>query len=352
MDLAIAIEDTGVTATQMNILFTSMEMPTVSSAEIQQYGKHLKQYRETLAEKSCAETAEKKRKLTLEAQAIFTEREAAGSVVQYSFTVAIRRDFMYHCSGSVIDKNHVVTAAHCVYHEFDEESRRSALEVIVGIDNYHEVGLNKGLVISVVKVYIPKEYERVIEKDVRVGDIAVLKLAKNLDLSFKNKKLSKLFLPAPSNTYFGANCYITGFGWDQKKSKSKLETNEINELEDSSGKLRALDTNVVHSTYCRISYREVINDKKFVCAAIKPSTPNTNEAVSIGDGGGPLVHNGDTLIGVLSSFLDKDWGGKKAPLLYTRVSAYHDFIIKSTKDQPDPNIITIDLPHFVIHPSH
>ncbi|KAJ8665168.1 hypothetical protein QAD02_006830 [Eretmocerus hayati] len=261
---------------------------------------------------------------------------------EYTFSVVLRRSNEYYCSGSIISKKNVVTAASCVI-KFDKSNfQYLPMQVIIGTSNYKKQHDLSSFVADVEKFYIPMHFFHKDESVKRIGDIAVLKLHQELDLRSSNRALSKLFL-SEMRSYVGEPAYLTGFGWDRVGRRFDVTTHRIIREGESSGKLKAAKTKVLEIQECEAVSNDEINSFKLMCARIKQRSESVPEGACTGDIGGPLVHNGDTLIGILVSYAGQ-CNEKTKPQLYTKVAAYNDFIQKAAMDMSSPDIYSAKLP--------
>ena len=82
-----------------------------------------------------------------------TTRVVGGNITdvfEFPWVVSMSRQGRYHCGGSLITKNHVLTAAHC----FDKAKKSNTRTIRAGSselnNNYTEIAIKK--------IYIPNEY--------------------------------------------------------------------------------------------------------------------------------------------------------------------------------------------------
>lgn len=202
----------------------------------------------------------------------------------------------HECGGSIIDKDHILTAAHCV-----DGLSADRLRIRAG-SNQHNSG---GKLVKVAKVTQHPEYDAKTIKN----DIAVLKLASNLDFG---STISAVELPssADDTPRMGTRCSVTGWG-STSAGGSSILTN-----------LLVAYVNIVDHEKCVEEYvdrREV--DDSMICAGVEFGGRDSCQ----GDSGGPLVDaSSKKQVEVVS------WGfgcGKhNQDSVYASIAAYLDWI--------------------------
>jgi len=214
------------------------------------------------------------------------------------------------CGASVIDKNWVLTAAHCIKEESTTELQPQDIEVLI---DAHDLKSNEGKRIKVKRIilhpdYNPKTYN---------NDIALIELAAPTDTET---------LPLYESGGDLAGSVATAIGWGYTKPDDSYS---------AATKRQQVNLPIVTNNECNAAFYEEITGT-MMCAGFLAGGKDTCQ----GDSGGPLVINQNSkwmLAGVTS------WGeGCAKPGfygVYARVSALKDFIRKYVPAQvsePDP----------------
>ncbi|KAJ8664982.1 hypothetical protein QAD02_006644 [Eretmocerus hayati] len=270
-----------------------------------------------------------------QAQAILGGDEVTNNV--FSYTVALRRYGVVYCSGSIIGKNYVVTAAHCVYRDDNVRFNHAPLEVIANTTNYRNRGATT-VIADVDSVYFPNEYKSIVKGFARIGDIAVLKLQQDLDLTISSG-INKVFLPPDTHTFYTNELMqFTGYGWDWYVKGPKSERSHIVKDGGSSGKLRMSQMRFTHNLHdCKHIFGLKLDTKRHEC--VRMDSPLSDSGVFEGDDGGPLVYK-NTLVGVLSKF-SREISDFMRPAIYTQVSKFRNFIINVRTVEPNHDVKTV-----------
>ncbi|KAJ5665517.1 trypsin-like cysteine/serine peptidase domain-containing protein [Penicillium maclennaniae] len=202
----------------------------------------------------------------------------------------------HKCGGSIIDKDHILTAAHCV-----DGLSADRLRIRAG-SNQHASG---GKLVKVAKVTQHSEFDAKTIKN----DIAVLKLASSLEFG---STISAVELPssADDTPQVGTRCSVTGWG-STSAGGGSIPAN-----------LLVAYVNIVDHEKCVEEYvdRHQVDDS-MICAGVKFGGKDACQ----GDSGGPLVDSSTKKqVGVVS------WGfgcGKHShDGVYASTAAYLDWI--------------------------
>lgn len=187
------------------------------------------------------------------------------------------------CTGSILDGDLILTAAHCDVGRMWGSGLGVA--VCAGMLSLKDVGRNCQLVQA---VYLPREYVMGREDVAQGYDLAVLKLDRALDLTRGNAKIIKYSRIPPLQ---GMIARAVGYG-----------RHSINPRND--GKLRELDVKVVMNDGCRILLAEGKEvDWNLLC--VDGNYDGSKGSACNGDSGGALIISTESVedyytVGVLS----------------------------------------------------
>ncbi|EFN73594.1 Trypsin-4 [Camponotus floridanus] len=217
------------------------------------------------------------------------------TIDKYPYQVSLHYNGKLICGGSIISKQWILTAAHCVY-----GMNLSLFKVRVA-SSYHDEG---GILITNISSIIPHEWY---DEDTYDYDVALIKLITPLSLG-RNAKIIILATP-PINIKTGSKAIVSGWG--------KTSTNG-----ESSKVLQTLTIPIIDQEVCqKIFARYRIVTANMLCAGDTTGGKDTCH----GDSGGPLVYN-NVQIGIVS------WGAQCAspgyPGVYTRISTIRSWITK------------------------
>ncbi|XP_017036137.1 uncharacterized protein [Drosophila kikkawai] len=236
---------------------------------------------------------------------------------EYPWHVAILKkdpkESIYACGGTLIDAQHIISAAHCIKSQngFDLRVRLGEWDV------NHDVEFFPYIERDVVSVHIhPEYYAGTLD-----NDLAILKLDQPVDFT-KNPHISPACLPDKYSDFTGARCWTTGWGKDAFGEHGKYQNI-----------LKEVDVPILSHHQCeaqlrntRLGYSYKLNPG-FVCAG-----GEEGKDACKGDGGGPLVceRNGVwNVVGVVSWGIG--CGQVNVPGVYVKVSAYLPWIQQITQ---------------------
>ncbi|XP_070140488.1 transmembrane protease serine 9-like [Drosophila kikkawai] len=215
------------------------------------------------------------------------------------------------CGGCILDKDTIVTAAHCVYNRLAEN-----FLVVAGSDN---IGSMDGVVVRVEKL-IPHELYNATTTD---NDIALVKVTPSLPLAtYAAMEAIELSTEEPK---VGATATISGWGYTTEGGRS-------------SNQLQQVTVPIVDSAKCQEAYYWRPISEAMICAGVSAGGRDACQ----GDSGGPLVVNGK-LAGIVS------WGEGCArpnyPGVYANVAYFNEWITNtSAKSRPVISLIRTSRP--------
>ncbi|KAL4946141.1 hypothetical protein BDV06DRAFT_183242 [Aspergillus oleicola] len=220
-------------------------------------------------------------------------------VNEYPFIVSISNG-MYRCGGSIIDPNHILTAALCVIDFIDHPER---LKIRAGSSQY----ASGGTIVNVTRATVHPGFT------FGVADIAVLRLEEDLEF---DEDIAPIYLPSASSATIqtGSDCEVIGWG---------VTNTTINSLSPT---LNVATVKVVDHEQCVREYADSHHiDENNICASIQGGGKDACQ----GDGGGPLVETTTgRQVGIVS------WGiGCALPNrsgVYTSVRPYVPWILDAT----------------------
>ncbi|XP_054918199.1 chymotrypsinogen A-like isoform X2 [Dermacentor andersoni] len=206
-----------------------------------------------------------------------TSKENMPWVVQVKGVYDLSSGLASQCGGSIITKNLILTAAHCLF-----EEGAFALKVMVV---YKSNLYNNGKALEAEKMMLHPKF---VNKLGMVHDVALVKLA--VDLEF-NRMIKPVCLPTAKMDLAGKTLVVAGWGTTESNSSEILLHAEVVALPDD--ECQALLPRIIHPIT-----RRRLHPGPAICAS------GENQGSCRGDSGGPLTltnDDGRTLqVGVVS----------------------------------------------------
>jgi secreted trypsin-like serine protease len=256
-----------------------------------------------------------------------------GTVVQnnttYPFIVQVLYKEQFVCTGTLIDKDSVLTAAHCLY---DKARRVDAKDfsVIVGTTKLEDNSQGQVRDVSESLICCDRKH-RYNDLTKRLGgpyDAAVLNLTQPVNFS-KNVRPIEL-APVNDNTWEEPGRQPTVAGWGITSNCTPKTDPKCT----PSGSLREVEVPVRKGVFIEDFYNPFFYNRKLMIGA-----GGKGEGVCEGDSGGPLFSkhkNGHYMqIGITSAgYPDTGCGSLNTPDIYTEVNspAIRGFITRAMKD--------------------
>ena len=209
---------------------------------------------------------------------------------QFPHQIFMNRSRGYFCGGSIISRNYILTAAHCIFiHGYRVPTHM--FTIIAGSNN-----INRGLRFKVADIIIHPLY-----KKPGIHDIALMQLAEPLTFS---RDIRPIFL-SRSDPPVGARVVISGYG-------------AINNFKINAKELQWTYVYTLSTESCRSFIHFPILWHSVICL-----DHEIGSGACFGDSGGPVTFK-EELIGVCS--FGNNVCGSKVPDVYTRVLPYLDWI--------------------------
>ncbi|XP_074596629.1 serine protease 33-like [Brevipalpus obovatus] len=225
------------------------------------------------------------------------------------------------CGGSLIDSQHILTAAHCVF-KYNRVVSPSSVEVTLDI-------LNKDLEYGTIRKGLQIFYEPSYRSYNPMGnDIAIIRLQQSVPL---NNRILPVCLPATNDRPFQK---LMVAGWGVLDSRD-TRTSDLNEVQ----------VDYLNKQQCEQKRSEYLKRKNrrstfLVGASVSAPIPDgdicainqqTGGDACSGDSGGPLMHKNAQSgrwiqAGIVSGAWDACGVDKNIPGLYTSVAKHRNFI--------------------------
>ncbi|TSK28025.1 Battenin [Bagarius yarrelli] len=238
-------------------------------------------------------------KAPLNTKIVGGQNAKAGS---WPWQVSLQESGSHFCGGSLINKNWILSAAHCF-------SSVQARKVTVKLGLHTQEGNNSNSVsLSVSEIHNHPNYS----EKTNNNDIAVLKLSSPVTFT---DFINPICLASNGSTFFtDALTWVTG--WGRINSSADLP---------SPGTLQEVQVPIIGNRKCNCLYGVGAITDQMMCAGLLQGGKDSCQ----GDSGGPLVikHGSRWVQAGIVSF-GQDCALKDFPGVYARISMYQDWIDK------------------------
>ncbi|XP_064100784.1 transmembrane protease serine 9-like [Macrobrachium nipponense] len=229
------------------------------------------------------------------------------TVHEYPWQVALTTSTRPFCGGSIISKQWILTAAHCV-----SGSSPSDFTVVIGEHDWSTTSETTSTERrQVSNIIVHSQYD----STTLDNDMALLKLSSPISFPLDNK-IAPVCLPDPNNDYANVDAIVTGWGTTSSGGSQPYELYEVT-------------VPTMTNSKCSQAYSGEITSN-MICAGLDAGGKDSCQ----GDSGGPMVTAGNAAqtfmiqIGVVS------WGYGCAaagnPGVYARVNNYLSWISSNT----------------------
>ena len=249
------------------------------------------------------------------------------NIGEFPYLVAILKDGKFHCTGSVLSDDRVLTAGHCV-------ADPTQLTVVTGRERLSDGG---GQALPVTGVALHPEFKAT--KTTLVNDVAMFAIGGHIQATPIN-------LPTDDTPLITPGSALTTVGYGRrspvffgKPRVGTLTKAEVFVRDDCAGKV---DSFQPETQICALGSRA---GTAFIKTRTKTRRRPVVRTPCHGDSGGPLVTwtaVGATQVGITSfktqpgkKFAFVLCGNRRKPVVWMRVAAYLDFI-QALMNAPDP----------------
>ncbi|KAK5645604.1 hypothetical protein RI129_004068 [Pyrocoelia pectoralis] len=219
---------------------------------------------------------------------------------RFRYIVSLQKNHYHACGGSIINRNNVITAAHCLEGDITDYC------IQYGV---HKIVPNDVNLIQIKKEFIHESFN----PRARAHDIAVLRLSS--PLSFNSKSVRPIRLPTQGKKYRVYSRGVTA-GWGSVDGYA-------------SEHLQRITIHILSVKECRKAYQFWFWKEYHICAG---NRRDVRKGPCVGDSGSPLIIKGK-LAGLHSWGYKTNGicGLKEHPGIFTKVSQYVNWIKQVSK---------------------
>ncbi|XP_076843148.1 enteropeptidase-like [Brachyhypopomus gauderio] len=224
----------------------------------------------------------------------------------WPWMVSLQWQGRHVCGAAVIDREWLVTAAHCV---FGRNNHLQYWEAVLGMHSQYEVDTSERQTRLVDQIIINQHYNR----RTKDSDIALIHLETPVNFT---DHIQPICLPDPKQQFEpGRKCVITGWG-------------AVSEGGSMSNTLRQAVLPILGSALCQDWMPEYHITERMVCAGYADGGHDSCQA----DSGGPFMCEEDdhwVLVGVTS--FGRGCGRPQRPGVYVNVSQFTDWVVETRR---------------------